>query len=68
MGRSKRMGYKAVYSNDKKGKEKEVEVEVEYYPCDDCVDLIISNNKTISLSAEEWNKMVDEVRRMRDGD
>lgn len=66
------MGYKAVYSNDKKGKEKEVEVDWEYFYHDDCINIYFDENKVLSLSYEDWEKMMDNIRgkvsEVRDGD
>ena len=65
------MKYKAVYSNDKKGKEREVELDWEYFGSDDCIDIYIGKNKVLNLRYEEWNKMMDDIRgrvnEVRDG-
>ena len=66
------MSYKAIYSNDKKNKEKEVEVDWEYFYNDDCIDIYFGGNKTLSTSYDEWEKMMNEIRgrvgEVRDGD
>lgn len=71
MGKGKRMKYKAVYSNDKKGKEREVELDWEYFGSDDCIDLYIGGNKCLSLLYEDWDNMMEDIRgrvsEVRDG-
>ena len=66
------MKYKAVYSNDKKGKEKEVELDWDYFYHEDCIEIYIGENKVLNLSYEAWNKMVEDIRgevsEVRDGD
>ena len=66
------MKYKAIYSNDKKGKEKEVELDWDYFATDDCIDIYFDGSKVLSLSYEDWEKMMDDIRgkvsEVRDGD
>lgn len=62
----KQDSYKAVWSNDKTGVEKEVDVVVDYYPNEEYVQLNVTKNKSITFSWEEWDKLVEEVRCMRD--